>query len=94
MTDRSPSHYEEVQGRVRGLLITLAPQLPAVTVGIVDEMIDSNESGVALEIMSEMLVESGAIISEQTLSDVASLVNDMGLDRLNVDRLRSLVEAP
>lgn len=84
--------HEEVQGRVRGLLITVAPQLLAVTVGIVDEMIDANECGVALEIMSEMLVESGAVISAETLSDVSSLVEEMGLDQVNVDRLRSRVE--
>jgi hypothetical protein len=86
------SRHEEVQGRTRGLLITLAPQLPAVTVGIVDEMIDANECGVALEIMSEMLVESGGRISEVTLSEVASLVDEMGLDQLTVDRLRSRIE--
>jgi hypothetical protein len=91
MHESAPS-YEEVQGRVRGLLITLAPQLPAVTVGLVDEMIDANECGVALEIMSEMLVESGGVISEKSLSDVASLVDDIGLDRVKVERLSSLVE--
>ncbi len=92
MTSWPAARHEEVQGRVRGLLIAVAPQLPAVTVGIVDEMIDANECGVALEIMSEMLVESGAVISEQSLSDVSSLVEEMGFGRLNVDRLRSRVE--
>lgn len=92
MTGWPASRHEEVQGRARGLLITLAPQLPAVTVGIVDEMIDANECGVAMEIMSEMLVESGAVISEETFSDFTSLADEMSLDRLNVDRLRPLVE--
>lgn len=91
MTKWPASRHEEVQGRTRGLLITLAPQLPAVTVGIVDEMIDANECGVALEIMSEMLVESGGVISEAALSEVASLVEEMGLDQLTVDRLRSRI---
>jgi hypothetical protein len=85
------SSHEDVQGRARGLLITVAPQLPAVTVGIVDEMIDANECGVALEVMSEMLVESEAVISEEILRQVASLVDELGLDRVNVDRLRSRV---
>jgi hypothetical protein len=92
MTSWPPSRHEEIQGRVRGLLIAVAPQLPAVTAGIVDEMIDANECGVALEIMSEMLVESGAAISAETLSNVSSLVDEMGLDQVNVDRLRSRVE--
>lgn len=92
MTSWPASRHEEIQGRARGLLITLAPQLPAVTVGIVDEMINANECGVALEIMSEMLVESGAIISQEAFSDFAALADEMKLDRLNVDRLRSRVE--
>ncbi|MGH9120441.1 MAG: MafI family immunity protein [Acidimicrobiales bacterium] len=81
-----------MQGRERAILIEVAPELPALTVGIVHEMIDANEYGVALEVMSDMLVESDAVISEKTLSDVALLVDEMGLDVINVDRLRSRVE--
>lgn len=92
MTDRSAARYEEIQGRVRGLLITLAPQLPAKTVGIIDEMIDANECGVALEIMSEMLVESGGRIPKDSLLEVTALVDEMGLDQINADRLRERVE--
>jgi hypothetical protein len=55
--DESERH-EEVQGRARVLLVTLAPQL---------------ERGVALENMSELLAESGALNSDQTFSDFASL---------------------
>lgn len=92
MTKWTASRHEEVQGRTCGLLITLAPQLPAATVGIVDELIDANECGVAVEIMSEMLVESGGVISEQTLSEDAFLIDEMGLDQLNVERLRPPAE--
>ena len=60
-----------------------------MTVGIVDELIDANECGVAIEIMSERLVESGAVISAETLSDVSLLVEEMGLDQVKVERLRS-----
>jgi hypothetical protein len=80
--------YEDIQGRLRGLLITVADQLPAVTVGIVSEMIDANECGVALEILSEMLVQSAARISAETLADVSALVQMMDMDKVNVERLR------
>jgi hypothetical protein len=93
MTSWSASKYEEIQGRVRGLLITLAPQLPALTVGLVDEMIDANECGIALEMMSEMLVESPGTVTAEIVSEVSYLVQEMGLDQVNVDRLRSRVEA-
>ena len=85
------SYYEDLRGRVRGLLIEVAGQLPALTVGLVDEMIDANECGVALETMSEMLAESHAVIAGSTLEGVSSLVEAMGLDALNVDRLIPLV---
>ena len=93
MTGWPASRHEEVQGRVRGILIAVASQLPVFTVGLVDGMIDANECGVALEIMSEILVESGAVISAETLLDVSSLVGEMGLDQVNVDRLRAPREA-
>lgn len=92
MTSWPASHYKEMQRRVRELLNTLAAQLPAATIEIVDEMIDANECGVALEIISEMLVESEAVIPGQILSEIASLVDEMGLNRLNVDRLRPHTE--
>ncbi|MGD0748328.1 MAG: hypothetical protein ABSB68_11010 [Acidimicrobiales bacterium] len=88
MTAWSASRYEEIQGRVRGLLIEVAPQLPAITAGLIDEMIDANECGVALETMSEMLVESEGVISAETLTEFSSLVQEMGLDQINVERLR------
>ena len=60
----------------RRLLIAVARQLPALTVGIVDEMMTRNESGLALETLSEMLLESGAVISGETLADISSLVDE------------------
>ena len=53
---------------------------------------DANESGLALETLSEMLLESGAVISGETLADISSLVDEIGLDQVNVDRLRCRVE--
>jgi hypothetical protein len=88
------SHFEELQGRLRGVLIAVAEQLPSVTVGLVNEMIDANECGVALETISEMLVESGARIDVGELLDVERLAHDMGLEDITVDRLRPLVEHP
>ncbi len=93
MTASEAWEHEEVQGRARGVLVTVADQLPAMTVGLVDEMIDHNECGVAVEILSEMLVDSGARISEETLAGLSSLVEKMSLDPINVDPLRPLVDA-
>lgn len=88
------SHYEEIQGRLRGLLIAVADQLPRVTVQIVGEMIDVNECGVALETISEMLVESKAVITPEVLTSVSELVEMMGLPADSLERLRPLVVSP
>ena len=87
------SHHEELRGRVRGLLITVAGRLPESTVALVSEMIDANEPGVALEVISEMLVESRGKISADTLALVSELVETMRLDPANVERLRPLAGA-
>lgn len=87
------SHFEELQGRLRGLLITVADKLPRVTVQLVAEMIDANECGVALETVSEMLVESRAAITPDVLTSASELVEAMGLPAVNVERLRPLVQS-
>jgi hypothetical protein len=80
-----------VQRRLRCLLITVADQLPAFTVGLVDEMIGANECGLALETMSEMLVESDGRIEREVVVATEELVRLIGLDDVNFDRLRPLV---
>ena len=90
MTSAAPD-FEELQGRLRGLLITVADQLPAFTVGLVVEMIGANECGLALETMSEMLVESDGRIELDVVVAAEALVRLMGLDEVNIDRLRPLV---
>ena len=79
---------EEIQGQVRGLLIMFADQLTSRTAGVVDELIDHNESGVAIEVLSEALDESGVEIPADALSLLAELVAKLHLDPINVDRLR------
>jgi hypothetical protein len=89
----SASQFEELQGRLRGLLIEVGGQLPRVTVQLVGEMIDANECGVALETISEMLADSHASITADVVTDVAQLAETMGLPPANADRLRPLVAA-
>lgn len=83
--------HDQIRGRVRGLLISLADQLPPVTVGLVDELLDANEQGIAVEMLSEMLVESRARISADDLKVFEDVIDAMQLDRLTVERLRPLV---
>lgn len=87
----SADAHDHIRGRVRGLLISLAEQLPPVTVGLVDELLDANEQGIAVEILSAMLVESKARISPELMAVFVDLVEEMNLDPLNVERLQPLV---
>jgi hypothetical protein len=88
-----PNIHEEMQGRVRGLLILVADQLPERTASLVEELIDHNESGVALEIMSDILVESGGALSAEAFEIAVSAAETMRLDRHCIDQLRSLLKA-
>lgn len=73
--------YDDLQGRLRGLLITSCDQLPFYTLGLIEEMIDAGEYGVALETLSEAFTETNKVSpSHQTLSEVRRLAQDMGLD--------------
>jgi hypothetical protein len=83
--------YEDLQGRLRWLLIRNEDQLPKTTVEFITEFIDANECGLALETLSEMLVESEARVDRKTVDAVAVLACDMGLDQLNARRLHALL---
>jgi hypothetical protein len=47
------------------------------TTQIVDELIDANESAVALEMLSEMLIELQEPIEGDVIAEVGALVRDM-----------------
>jgi hypothetical protein len=83
------AYHEDLCGRVRGVLIAVVPQLSRETASLVDELIDANECGEALEILAEMLAESGAQVSDEIINDVAQLSSTMGLGTGPADRLRA-----
>jgi hypothetical protein len=61
------------------------------TVPLAAEMIDANEGGLALETISEMLVESGVKIPPDVFRSIRQLAETMGLEPSVVERLRALV---
>jgi hypothetical protein len=44
------------------------------------ELVDHNESGVALEIMADMPAEAGVSITARERTEILQLVSDMGMD--------------
>jgi len=82
-------HYEDLRGRVRGVLITVSEAFPARQVGVVEELIDANEPGVALEMLVGMLVEARVSIAESTIEQIEGLVKEM---RLSADTVQLLTD--
>ena len=65
-----------------GLLIGFGDRLSPRTQELVHELVDHNESGVALEIMAEMLAEAGAPVTDTERAEMLQLVSTMGMDDL------------
>jgi hypothetical protein len=91
MTGRfDASYYEDLRGRVRGVLIATEEFLSRQDATLIDELIDHNESGIALEMLSEMLVEASATVDPQVVEDMERLVRDMKLEPEVAQRVRKL----
>jgi methylaspartate ammonia-lyase len=83
-------HHEELQGKIRGVLIDVAHLLTDSQAGIIDEFIDANELGLALEDLSEALVDAGAKLSPGVVDRIAGLSHEMGLEAEVANRLEGL----
>lgn len=94
MTPASIEWHEDMRGRVRALLILTEEQLPDETADLVSDLIDSNEYGVALEVLSDMLVEARAVLTAEVVVVTAELAALMGLDSNVATQLQGLVPPP
>lgn len=82
-------HHEELQGKIRGVLIDVAHLLTDSQAGLIDEFIDANELGLALE-LSEALFDPGAKLSPGIVDRIAGLSHEMGLEAEVANRLEGL----
>jgi methylaspartate ammonia-lyase len=83
-------HHEELQGKIRGVLIDVAHLLTDSQAGLIDEFIDANELGLALEDLSEALFDAGAKLSPGVVDRIAGLSHEMGLEAEVANRLEVL----
>jgi hypothetical protein len=86
--------HEDVNGRTMGLLIRFGDRLTLQTQEIVHELVEHNESGVALEIMADMLAEARAPIADSERAEMLKLVSDMRMDGGVQQVLRSCPHRP
>ena len=74
------AYYEEIAGRLHGLLIRLDDRLPSKDVTLIGEFIDANELGLALEQMADLLSEDEQPVSADERGDMLALVDRMQMD--------------
>jgi hypothetical protein len=74
------SHYKEIAGRLRGLLIRLSDRLSDKDLLLIAEFIDANELGLALEQMADVLSEDEQPLAPDERSDMLALVERMQMD--------------
>jgi hypothetical protein len=83
------SYYEQLQGRLRGLLIAVENRLRPDQVSLLDELIEANECGVALHMLRDLLAEAKAPISAAERDHIAQLAATMKLPPGEPQRMSS-----
>lgn len=84
------THHEERQGRVRAVLIATETGLSTENVALVDELIDANEYGIALETLTALLAEANVPIDRAVYEDIRILAADMELSEGLAEQLAIL----
>ncbi len=84
------SYYEDLRGRVRGVLIAIADAFPTQEVGLIDDLIDANESGVAIEMIVGMLSEARVRVARTVLDQLMALVTYMDLSEETRAKVKEL----
>jgi hypothetical protein len=74
------AYYEEIAGKLRGLLIRLDDRLAGGAVTEIAEAIDHNELGIALEWLAYALSEDEQPLSADERNDILALVDRMEMD--------------
>jgi hypothetical protein len=73
------SYYEDLAGRLRGVLIMVGDRLPQPDRALIGEFIDHNELGLALEQIADLLAESATPIWAIERTDMLALARDMSM---------------
>jgi hypothetical protein len=62
-------------------------EVPAETCSLVDEMVEANESPIALDTLSEVLAERSAVVAPEVISEFGALAAQLGLGSEVASRL-------
>ena len=81
-------YYEDIGGRLRGLLIRLEDRLPAIDVALIAEFVDANELGLALEQIKDVLSAEGQPLAPDERADILALAERMQMGDSVLSALR------
>jgi uncharacterized membrane protein len=84
------SHYENIQRQLRGVLIVVAQRLQAADAAFVDELVDANELGTALETTIDLLVQTKTLVDDALVLQMEGLAKEMRISSPIVDQLNEL----
>jgi hypothetical protein len=76
------AYYEDLAGRLYGLVIRLSGRLPADQVQWLHHVTEVGEYGLALEDMAGMLTYGQIVIIDQERNDMLALAHQMKMDNL------------
>ena len=74
--------------RMHTLIDAVRDQVPVETAALASEMVDANESPIALDMLSEVLAERSSPVSKEIVVKFEMLATGLGLGPQTVNRLR------
>jgi hypothetical protein len=87
------AYYEDLAGRLYGLVIRLSGRLPAGQAGWLHHVTEVGEYGLALEDMAGMLACGTIAVTDQERGDMLALARQVGMDDLGGQAPRSCARA-
>ena len=73
-------YFEDLAGRLYGLVISISGRLPADQAHWLHHLVDVGEYGLALEDLAAMLVYHKIAVTDQERGDMVALARQMGLN--------------
>jgi hypothetical protein len=81
------AYYEDLAGRLYGLVIRLDGRLPPEEIRWLHHVVEVGEYGLALEDMAAMLASGEIGVTDTERTDMTALAHRMNLTGLGLDRL-------
>ncbi len=75
-----PAYFEDLAGRLYGLVIIFSDRLPADQAEWLHHVVEAGEYGLALEDLAAMLTYGKINITDQERGDIAALARQMRMD--------------